>query len=372
MRAPSLSRKAVELAVLVHYLDYIPPTNSRWERRLVENLVHPRWSPVAPFGPVVYGLSSTASPIEATMAVAVLAHVLAPNNVAQYRALIATHGACVLAKTQLEEAYHSGVELVYAIADEFLHQQFQASIASLAVRIQNQHPHVDASVRARVAIEGRVGARAVVALFREVALGGQQLAPPSDTRTEDPSPLTGIWKLCPEASCATHANLAVPVSMGGIARWASWVFCCSVELQGDRLLVASQWQLYEAPPSEFVLDNTPRVLRTFPNGESTMSGTGRVLDGDYVGRIASHGEVRIECYRYHLTAQYSSRLVLDIVCRDKHLVCTFTHHHLDGPIADELVLAAVADRRAAVWDSSFSHVVADGSAVFMRVDEDAL
>ncbi|RHY41984.1 hypothetical protein DYB30_006862 [Aphanomyces astaci] len=48
-------------------------------------------------------------------------------------------------------------------------------------------------------------------------------------------------------------------------------------------LVRSELALYSTIWSEFVLDGKPRVLRVFPNGESTMSNAGGLMYGDYMG-----------------------------------------------------------------------------------------
>ncbi|KDO20971.1 hypothetical protein SPRG_14064 [Saprolegnia parasitica CBS 223.65] len=349
---------ASDLGLVSYFLDTIEPSNAAAEAALVGHLLGDG-SPPAPFDCVARCHGTPVSD-EHEMAAALLAHLLEPAHVTQLRAYITTHEACVLAKATLRQAYSDGVELLHTLANDFLTRAFDTTLSLLASLVRQKHPAMDAAVQAQIGIEGRFGYRSVVAHFRESALS----SPWGPLRANE-SALSGRWMFDPDASSIELASGAT-FSLWEATRWATWLYGCRLEHRGMTLHVTSDWQLYASAPAVFLLDNAPRLLRTFPNGESTMGGTGVVLDGDYVGHVTSAGDIYLECYRYHLLAACSSRLQLQLSVRDGNLCCSFKWYCIDGRLDPSLVVAAVAERRAVVWESASAPIVGCGDAVFVR------
>ncbi|EQC27941.1 hypothetical protein SDRG_14219 [Saprolegnia diclina VS20] len=352
---------ANDLGLLSYFLASVEPSNLAAEVALVGHLVGDMSSPPAPFN-CVARLNDTPVSDEHALTAALLAHLLEPKQVAQLRAFVQTHNVCVLAKATLRDAYNDCVLLLHNLANDYLVRAFETTLSLLASLVRQRHPALELAVQARIDVEGRFGYRSVVALFREVSLCAihHPVAPTSATA----SALSGEWVFDADASSMDLASGAT-CSLWDATRWATWLYGCRLDHRGRTLHVASNWQLY-ASESVFLLDNTPRLLRTFPNGESTMGGTGVVLDGDYVGHVTSAGGIYLECYRYHLLAACSSRLELQLSVHHGTLSCSFKWYCIDGRLDPSLVVAAAAERRALVWASTSAPVVGCGHAAFVR------
>ncbi|KDO19814.1 hypothetical protein SPRG_14676 [Saprolegnia parasitica CBS 223.65] len=159
---------ASDLGLVSYFLDTIEPSNATAEAALVGHLLCDA-SPRAPFACVARWNGTPVSD-EHEMATALLAHLLEPAHVMQLRAFIMTHEACVLAKATLRQAYSDGVQLLHALANDFLTRAFDTTLPLLASLVRQKHPAMDAAVQAQIGIEGRFGYRSVVAHFREVSL----------------------------------------------------------------------------------------------------------------------------------------------------------------------------------------------------------
>ncbi|OQR90482.1 hypothetical protein ACHHYP_05478 [Achlya hypogyna] len=302
-----------------------------------------------------------------------LVHLLHPRHVARYNALATAHRDSVLDKAALMAAYNDIVHTLHDISEAYLQGEHGSSVGALAKAVAAACPHLESELQTQVAMEGYFGYHSVVAHLREVYLGmtGPTSMWPHKTR---PSRFCGAWTLDCEASTFTWPAASVL----GAVRMASWVYGCHAVWHPGNLHVRSSWLVYASPPSHFMLDHEAHVLRTFPNGESTMSGHGFVLgmspkdwvtvvtgwlDGDYVGWETAAGNIVIECYRYDLQAREGWRVVLQVSRPHEHLAVDIQIHHLTASIPED-VSCWNAAARVRFWRTAPFDVVGDAAAVY--------
>ncbi|RHY09242.1 hypothetical protein DYB36_012412 [Aphanomyces astaci] len=100
----------------------------------------------------------------------------------------------------------------------------------------------------------------------------------------------GIVEICDEVPLSTASPVAVAAAMSSCLtqvrrhmsspRAFEWFVAQMREMYMIQEAMLSDDQV---PSSEFILDQTHRVLRVFPNGETTMGAVSHLLAGDYIG-----------------------------------------------------------------------------------------
>ncbi|OQS00266.1 hypothetical protein THRCLA_06080, partial [Thraustotheca clavata] len=261
-------------------------------------------------------------------------HLLHPHNVNRYEAVILAHQDCVLDKATIATAYSDCVQVLHTISNDFLAKNYNTNVAAIVNQIAQDQPHLHQQVMEQVELEGYFGYQSLIAHFREVYLGLQH-------SSSKPSVATGsLW-----VYDTTNSYLEFPrPSLLATSRWLTWLYCIQVNLYTpNKLTIQSIWRLYPSQPTEFVLDNTPRINRLFPNGESTMSNPGYVFDGDYIGWTTSENVIVLECYRYDLKVKKGWRLGCLIHFTSMALTMELGLDEIRLPTMDDMVYWSVAD-----------------------------
>ncbi|ETV95122.1 hypothetical protein, variant 2 [Aphanomyces invadans] len=192
------------------------------------------------------------------------------------------HAHSILDQDELFRLYEQWIAQVYAnvcavVADT------QTSVAdffeSLAAAAAAAPTPSHASPEAAATISSN-GFEAFVAQLREVYLALDYAAP----KPLSPSAELDGWT-------ASLLTVARSLSMG---------LGLSIVLSSTSLFVRSELALFSTIWSEFILDNTARVLQVFPNGESTMSTCADLMYGDYVGSRPQTNQVRLDLFCWPL------------------------------------------------------------------------
>ncbi|ETV63626.1 hypothetical protein H257_19444, partial [Aphanomyces astaci] len=124
------------------------------------------------------------------------------------------------------------------------------------------------------------GFEAFVAQLREVYLALEYTPPRMDLSSSSLA-WDGTWRFHSPAFQVDSSGLMTSVLT--VVRSLSMGLGFHLVLSPPSLFVRSELALFSTIWSEFVLDGKPRVLRVFPNGESTMSNAGGLMYGDYMG-----------------------------------------------------------------------------------------
>ncbi|KAF0715857.1 hypothetical protein As57867_003127, partial [Aphanomyces stellatus] len=137
---------------------------------------------------------------------------------------------------------------------------------------------------------------AFVAQLREIYLAAEN--PPSKPlkpRSAPVSAFDGTWCYDPDPLQLLDA-LVSAASLLTVFRAITMGLCCQLATTSDGLIIRSEVALFSTIASEFVLDGRARVLRVFPNGESTMTECAGLMYGDYVGSLQSPTCIRLDLY----------------------------------------------------------------------------
>ncbi|KDO20972.1 hypothetical protein SPRG_14065 [Saprolegnia parasitica CBS 223.65] len=300
-----------------------------------------------------------------------LVHLFHPHNMGQYEAVVMAHRDCVCDKAELTAAYNDCVHLLYRISESFFKTDAATSTGDLAKTIAHHCPFLEGVLEGHLQREGYFKFHALVAHFREVALSATR----EPVRKPTGSALSGDWVVCVAKS---HLAPQLAVSVTAAAHYATLLSACHVIHGEHELLVQSKWKLYPSSPSHFILDNHPRVLRTLPNGESSMASDGRTLgtpsrsewrlmgtiDGDYVG-TTSGGVVHLTCYRYNLAANEGHRVTFCLrVSDERELVVHLQSQRVVLSAIDDSVLYMTARDRTALWHSAQIEDVMHGELIY--------
>ncbi|KAF0685123.1 Aste57867_22948 [Aphanomyces stellatus] len=123
-----------------------------------------------------------------------------------------------------------------------------------------------------------------VAQLREVFMAGETL--PSSPG--EYNPLNGRW-LYEKTTSVVYSEKISPahdLSLLTLLRCITMGYSFQLmQAKEKHLRIKSDLQVFRTIWSEFVLDGKPRVLRVFPNGESTMTALTGFQHGDYIGRF---------------------------------------------------------------------------------------
>ncbi|KAF0715858.1 Aste57867_3137 [Aphanomyces stellatus] len=146
---------------------------------------------------------------------------------------------------------------------------------------------------------------AFVAQLREIYLAAENpLSKTLKPRSAPSSAFDGTWCYNPCAS-KFDSDILAPSTLN-VFRCLTMGLCCQLAATSDGLFVRSQLALFSTIASAFVLDGRARVLRVFPNGESTMTTCAELLYGDYVGSIQSPACIRLDLYCWPVEVHYQT------------------------------------------------------------------
>ncbi|ETV95119.1 hypothetical protein H310_11394 [Aphanomyces invadans] len=201
----------------------------------------------------------------------------------------------ILDQSNLSRAYEQWLAQVYHQVCRITHESHATSSVYFESLGSNEETHASESSRIGASYARSKGFEAFVAQLREVYLA-QNYSRPSKTFS---SALNGTWRLDIPSLRIVSSELAP--SILSVVRCLSMGLGFHVVLSSTSLFVRSELALFTTIWSEFILDNTPRILRVFPNGESTMSMCADLLYGDYVGSHTPHNAgVRLDLYCWPL------------------------------------------------------------------------
>ncbi|EQC27940.1 hypothetical protein, variant [Saprolegnia diclina VS20] len=355
---------ANHLGILVLFLQLMPTecTSSEWSSRLLQHITGrpPTLDDAGSLfatSPETDNLSaSSLQPLRA-LASSWLVHLFHPHNMGQYEAVVMAHRDCICDKAELTAAYNDCVHLLYRISETFFKTDAATCTGDFAKTIAHYCPFLEGALEAHLKREGYFKFHALVAHFREVALS----ATPQHEQKPTTSGISGDWVVCLAKS---HLTPALALSVTAAAHWATLLSACHVIHCEHELLVQSKWKLYPSAPSHFILDNRPRVLRTFPNGESTMTGHGCTLDGDYVGYTSSDA-VHVTCYRYNVEANEGYRVTFCLRARhDDALLVQLQSQRVVLPAINDVLLYMTARDRMALWSATQIEDVMHGELIY--------
>ncbi|OQS03275.1 hypothetical protein THRCLA_04428 [Thraustotheca clavata] len=290
-----------------------------------------------------------------------LVHLFHPQNMQQYEAVILSHRECIYDKPELTKAYNDCIHLIHSISEEFLIQK-GLTTAHLAKMIVQRIPSLEQQLQTRLDTEGYYGYHLMVAHFREVALSSNsQLS----VLPNSPSMIyKGIWILNTNKSSLNVPNLSSLI----LSRWATWLYCFQISLSNHQLYIQSQWKMYPSQPSYFILDKKPRVLRLFPNGESTMAGGDRTIEGDYLGWVESNNQIHLMCYQYNLEFQIGLRIVFKISIQPNELSAKVVIHRLSIPMNQDM-LYLTSSKRCHLWESALVDPAGSGNILYNSYED---
>ncbi|OQR86760.1 hypothetical protein ACHHYP_09980 [Achlya hypogyna] len=328
----------------------VPP---EWSQRLLQHLLgRPQEGPVPSSCIKLTAMKMTDGALPQLHQVAAnwLVHLFHPHNIGQYEAVILAHRECISERAELLNAYNDCVHLIYRISESILEAEAKTTVARLARTIAHHFPALETQLARRIATEGHFGYHATVAHFREVAL----------VRPDDAfSPMPHLRVEHAESNGRQHSGQLA------VARYATMIYMFQMHVHDDRLFIESKWKVYPSEPSVFVLDNHPRVLRTFPNGESTMAGSSRGIDGDYVGYKSPAG-IHLSLYHYDLDTRQVLRFNMHLAKQgDDILQVGVTCYRLAVEIDEQLVYSP-ARERTALWMPEQSECLATGDLMYRR------
>ncbi|KDO19815.1 hypothetical protein SPRG_14677 [Saprolegnia parasitica CBS 223.65] len=357
---------ANHLGILLLFLQLTPIecTTSEWSSRLFQHI-----SGRPPTRDDMSALLNTTSPVSdqlpsspalqplRALASSWLVHLFHPHNMGQYEAVVMAHRDCVCDKAELTAAYNDCVHLLYRISESFFKTDAATCTGDLAKTIAHHSPFLEDVLEGHLKREGYFKFHALVAHFREVALSATR----EPVRTPTDSAISGDWVVCVAKS---HLAPQLAVSVTAAAHYATLLSACHVIHCEHELLVQSKWKLCPSSPSHFILDNHPRVLRTLPNGESSMASDGHTLDGDYVG-TTSGGVVHLTCYRYNLAANEGLRVTFCLrVSEKRELVVRLQSQRVVLSAIDGSALYMTARDRTALWHSAQIEDVMHGELIY--------
>ncbi|EQC28303.1 hypothetical protein SDRG_13984 [Saprolegnia diclina VS20] len=348
---PQTQLMANRLGLLLLCVCQLPVSQGPWQADLIEAVAATRRATPTPL-PFWRVAGEPPSAVRA-MLVPWLVHLV--QHATMYERVITANSNCLFDKARLMTAYNACVHVLHAVSEVFFEAR-GTTVGVIAKAVAT--PDLEDALQAQVATEGYFGYHSFVAHFREVFLSSTS-GPVAWPRARI-SPLCGDWIFDPSCS-----RLELPeCSVLDAVRWTTWLYRCRLAHTNGSLWVQSHWGVYASRPSRLVLDGSPRILRVFPNGESTMAGHGHVLNGDYVAFEPSRGEVVVEYFGYDLLRHEGSRVVLHLTCRDKSLVVRAAIHRLVAPMDDDIVCWS-PESRVQLWATSPFDVVGRGDAVYV-------
>ncbi|EQC28240.1 hypothetical protein SDRG_14063 [Saprolegnia diclina VS20] len=365
-------RMAYHLGLLLLYVGQVDTVSATAQHKLVQYLMHP--APVSS-SPLHQLLKRNQTPpndrTTSSVLVDWLIHLLHPHNRTQYEAVVRSHRDCILQRTDLARAYSDCVQLLHSVSEAFLAKQHQTSVAQVAVEAVASLASLSAEMTTRLVTDSFFGYQACVAHFREVSLSAeaaQSVWPEHRVLgvVRARSWLCGDWVVdVPSVRFVRHDAL----SAATLVRWASSLFRVRTTLLGPQLHVQSAWRVYVSQPTCFVLDGRPHVHRTWPNGESTMAGATRHLEGDYVGRLDDDA-VDLRCYTLDVGDQTSYCATLHVATTEAtRLQCTVELYQLRVAAASD-VAAWTAHDRIALWENEAPTLVFSGDWSYERAADD--
>ncbi|KDO18611.1 hypothetical protein SPRG_16030 [Saprolegnia parasitica CBS 223.65] len=352
--SPQTQLMANRLGLLVLCVGQLPVIHGPWQTDLVEAVAGTRRGPPTP---LPFRLVAGEPPSAArAMLMQWLVHLVHSQHAAMYRRVIAANHNCLFDKARLMTAYNACVHMLHAASEAFFEAR-GTTVGAVAKAVASAD--LEDALQAQVGTEGYFGYHSFVAHFREVFLSST--SGPVAWPTARVSPMCGNWIFDPSRS---RLQLP-PCTVLDAVRWATWLYRCRLALSNGTLLVQSHWGVYSSRPSMLELDRSPRILRVFPNGESTMAGHGHVLHGDYVAYEPTRGEVVIEYFGYDLLQHEGWRIVLHLVRGlDGCLVVRAAIHKLVAPMDDDIVCSS-PESRVQLWATSPFDVVGHGDAVYV-------
>ncbi|KAH9120816.1 hypothetical protein AeMF1_007178 [Aphanomyces euteiches] len=278
--------------------------------------------------------------------------------------LLTKNAQAILDQNRLHEVYEEWLSVAY---DTIVYSALRAKDSapeSYFTALLHAHRAVNPTLFTDNQVVS-VGFEAFVAQLREIYLALSYRPP------EIPSPdstLDGLW-ICALDACQVELCSLSP-SLLTVLRGLSMGMRFHLRLSSkSSLFIRSDIALFSTIWSEFILDGAPRVLRVFPNGESTMTACGGHMYGDYVGLNQYPGPVQICLYCWPTEHEKNRTCyILQVVFQPvKHtmLVC-----HVQVATSRSLIEQHAwnmsAAERIASFDQHDSTVVMKISATYQR------
>ncbi|KAF0700556.1 Aste57867_8892 [Aphanomyces stellatus] len=229
------------------------------------------------------------------------------------QALLATHAATLLHKPDLEQTY---ARLVHQLVADFnqalrpLHTTFSSVVQAMLAYCHDHHTlSASAAVLLKChefhptrAFESFVAQMRETFMVQYIAIETPPHVPHQNSLSH---PSAGSWHFRETQSVAVHDVSGGP-SILSLLRACTMGVAFRLALHASSFFIQSQ--LSASHWSEFILDHRPRVLRVFPNGETTMSCVSDAMHGDYVGHVDVHSAIKMTLFFWPASPTSPSRV----------------------------------------------------------------